>query len=204
MIQKVNQESWIDETGKQVPVKYISITSRLKERNAATLLRESKRINKSLKVFKKQMTDLCQAVYQKALDEYKSKLAGKGNFTWFNFDRSIKIEVSISERITFDDVAIKVAKEKLDDFLGQNLDSKTEFFKDLVMDAFSTSYGRIDADKVMSLTKYRSKIKHKLFQEALEVLEQGIRRPGSRTYFRIWEQDKDGKYSPIDLNFSSI
>ena len=204
MIQKVNQEEWIDETGKKVPVKYISIGTRMKERNASMLLRESKRINSNLKKFKKQMTDLCQAVLKKALEEYKAKTAGKGNFTWFNFDRSIKIEVSISDRIAFDDVAIKVAKDKLDEFLGENLDSKTEFVKDLVMDAFSTSHGKIDADKVMSLTKYRSKIKHKLFQEALEVLEQGIRRPGSRTYFRIWEQDKDGKYKLIDLNFSSI
>jgi hypothetical protein len=113
MIQKVNQEEWIDETGKKVPVKYISIGTRLKERNAATLLRESKRINKNLKVFKAQITDLCQAVLKKALEEYKAKTAGKGNFTWFNFDRSIKIEVSISDRIAFDDVAIKVAKEKL-------------------------------------------------------------------------------------------
>ena len=30
MIQKVNQEEWIDETGKKVPVKYISIGTRMK------------------------------------------------------------------------------------------------------------------------------------------------------------------------------
>ena len=147
---------------------------------------------------------LCQQVFAKAMDEYKAKASGKGNFTWFNFDRSIRIEVSISDRIDFDDIAIEASKEKLDTFLSENLDSKTDFVKDLVIDAFSTTKGKIDAKKVMSLMKYRGKIKHPLFVEALDILASGIRTPESRTYFRIWKKEDDGKYSLIDLNFSSI
>lgn len=204
MIQKIKDKAWKDESGKDVPVEYISPGMRLKERNAASLAREANTINKKLHNFKAQMEKLCDDVYKKAMEEFKAKTDGKGNFIWFNFDRSIKIEVKISERIDFDDLAIKASKEKLDTFLSENLDSKMEFVKDLVIDAFSTSRGKIDAKKVFQLMKYRSKISHPLFQEAINILSDGIRKPGSKTYFRIWQRDDDGGYELIELNFSSI
>ena len=204
MIQKVKDKSWTDETGTTVPVEYITPGLRLKERNAAILVRDAKAVNRKLQEFKDLMERLCGDVYKKAMEDYKAKTDGKGNFTWFNFDRSIRIEVSISERIDFDDLAIKASKEKLDAFLDESLDSKIEFLKNLVTDAFSTSRGKIDAKKVMQLMKYRTKISHPLFQEAINILSDGIRKPGSKTYFRIWERDEDGSYKLIELNFSAL
>jgi len=204
MIQKVKDKSWTDESGAAVPVEYVTAGNRLKERSAAQLVKEAKAVNKSLQEFKDLMERLCGEVYKKAMEEYKAKTDGKGNFTWFNFDRSVKIEVSISERIDFDDLAIKAAKEKLDAFLNENLDSKMEFLKDMVVDVFSTSKGKIDSKKVMQLMKYRSKIHHPLFQEAINILSDGIRKPESKTYFRIWERADDGSYQLIELNFSAL
>lgn len=204
MIQKVKDKTWTDESGATVPVTYISNATRLRERNAATLVHSAKVVNKQLLEFKKLMEKLCGDVFAKTMEEYKGKTETKGNFTWFNFDRSFKIEVSISERIDFDDLAITAAKGKLDAFLNENLDAKMEFLKDMVVDVFSTSRGRIDSKKVMQLMKYRTKISHPLFQEAINILTDGIRKPGSRTYFRIWERDKDGEYKLIELNFSAI
>lgn len=204
MIQLVKNKQWTDETGATVPVEYVSPGNRLKERHAATLLKEATIINKRLNIFKKQAQKLCTEVFEKMMDEYKVKAGSKGNYTWFNFDRSIKVEVSINERIEFDDIAIKASKEKLDEFLNLSLDSKQEFVKELVADAFSTSRGKLDAKKVMGLLKYRSKIKAPLFQEALDLLSSSIRKPSSKTYFRIWNRNDDGSYSLIDLNFSSL
>ena len=204
MNQKIKDKKWIDESGTEVPVEYITPGLRMKERNASSLLKSAKDLNKRLTVFKKIVIKLSDDVYQKAMEEFKTKANGKGNFTWFNFDRSIKIEVSISERTEFDDLAIEASKSKLDEFLTNNIDSKAEFVKDLVIDAFSTSKGKIDADKVFQLMKYRTKIKHPLFQEAINILSDGIRRPGSKTYFRIWQKKDNGSYALVNLNFSNI
>jgi hypothetical protein len=204
MIQKVKDGTWRDESGAEVPIEYVSAVSRLKERSAATLVREAKMISQRLAKFKKLVDKLSSDIFTMAMRDYEVKAKGKGNFTWYNFDRSIKVEVSISERIEFDGLAIQASKEKLDAFLSENLDSKTEFLKQLVIDAFSTSGGKIDTKKVFQLMKYRSKIKDQLFQEAINILEAGITKPDSKTYFRIWERDKSGEYKLVDLNFSSI
>ena len=129
---------------------------------------------------------------------------GKGGFTWKNFDGSIKIESSVSESIKFDDLGIIACKEKLELFLNNNLESKDAFIKQMVLDAFETSRGKLDAKKVLSLLTYRSKIKAPLFQEALNLLEKAIRRPDSKMYFRVFVKDEAGEYKNIDLNISSI
>ncbi|MBI9055487.1 MAG: DUF3164 family protein [Bacteroidales bacterium] len=204
MIQKVKDKEWTDETGRVVPIDYISPGNRLKERSAGTLHRKAKSINEKLVDFKAEVQEICDKVYKKMIEEFKAKPDGKGNFTWFNFDRSIKIDVTVNPRIEFDDLTIQACKQKLDEFLNENLDSKQEFVKEMVKDAFSTSRGKLDNKKVMNLLKWRTKVKDPLFQAALDLIEDSIRNPSSKVYFRIWEQDKSGEYKLIDLNFSSI
>ena len=74
----------------------------------------------------------------------------------------------------------------------------------LITDAFNKTKGQLDANKVLSLLRYRSKFKATKFQEALDLLEKSIRRPDSKTYFRVSYRKENGEYQVIDLNFSSI
>jgi hypothetical protein len=204
MKQEVKNGFWTNEVGDKVPVGYINKSDKLKERHAHTLLTQSKLLNKKLKEFKELSRRLNDEVFRATMDDFKITYTGKGNYTWFNFDRSIKFEVSINERIEFDDLTIKACKEKLDEFLSVNIESKHDFIKQLIVDAFATTRGKLDAKKVMSLLRYEDKIKDTLFQESLALLKQSIRRPDSRTYYRISERQQDGSYQVIDLNFSSI
>ena len=147
---------------------------------------------------------MCQEVFNKMMEEYRVKPSKDDYFTWYNFDRSVKIVTSLGKKIKFDDLAIIAAKKLLDEFLFEELDSKSAFIKEIVTDAFSTSRGNLDTDKVMSLCKYRSKTKSPSFIGALDILESSITRPSSAKYFRVYERNDDGSYSLIDLNFSSI
>ncbi len=203
-IQKTKDEKWIDESGQEVPIKYVTKPAREREKNASTIIKGAKTINRQLNDFKSDVIAICKDVYSKAMEEYNAKADSKGNFTWFNFDRSIKIEVSINERIDFDDLTIQACKSKFDEFLSINVSSKLEMVKEMVSDVFSTSRGKLDAKKVMSLLKYSDKITDPLFQEAVSLLKSSIRRPDSKTYFRIWERAENGSYQIIDLNFSSL
>lgn len=205
MNQKIKSGIWKDEAGKSVPVEYVSPAARLREKHASTLLKESIAINNRLTAFKKQINKLCQEVIDKAMNELNVENSSKGNFVWHNFDRSIKVEVKVNDRIEFDDITISACKAKLDEFLNESLgQSKVAFLKDMITDAFSTSHGKLDSKKVMSLMKYQSKIQDPIFQEALKLLANSIRRPDSKTYFRVWEREPDGSYKNIELNFSSI
>lgn len=201
----VKDKEWMDEAGIHIPVNRITKAERLMERSSAKLLKEALTINERLAVFKDTIRDLSQEVYDAYMDEKTTNRKTKGNFTWFNFNRSIKIEVSVNQPIQFDELAITKAKQKFDTFLDANITSKNVFVKEMVINAFETQRkGNLDVKSVMNLTRYESKVKDPLFSEAVALINSAIRRPKTKTYFRVWQKNSNGEYQNVDLNISSI
>lgn len=201
-------KKWIDENGMEIPASRVTKTEKLRERRAEKLLRDAEKINSGLIAYKEHIAQVCHEVFDAVMQENGVNIKNrKGNFIWYNFDRTIKIEVSINERLDFDDTLIAAAKEKLDEFLKGSTNGMDEFIRELVVDAFSTRRGKLDVKKVMDLIRYRKRVspnRYPLFHQAVDLIEQSIRRPESRTYFRIWKKDNNGQYRAVELNFSSI
>ena len=205
-INKAKDKTWLDDNGLQIPVNRITKAEKLRERKAGKIIKDALRLNKLLKEFKQYVKEASEEVRQAVYKEtgVEPKENAKGNYTWYNFDRSVKIEVNINEPIDFDDLLINAAKEKLDEFLNNNIEAKNEFIKEMVLQAFETRSGKLDTKRVLNLTRYKDKVNKPLFSEAVELINKAIRRKPSRMYFRIWAKDENGKYQNIDLNLSSI
>jgi hypothetical protein len=201
-----NESSWIDETGISCPATRILKTEKFREKSAFKIYTQATKLSRELAAFKMELQSICAKVYEEALAaiKHESKREPKGNFTWYNFDRSIKIEVNINETITFDDIMINAAKERLEEFFNQELSESQSFLRELVNDAFSTSRGKLDVSKVLGLLKHRSKTKAQAFHAALDLIEKSIRRPSSRQYMRVWYRNAANEYMLINLNFSSL
>jgi len=202
-IQK-STEIWYDESGNPIQVNRLSKTEKLMERTSGSLLREAVRLHNDLAKFKAQIHKVCEEVYELYYRERGLEPKGKGNFTFYNLDRTIKVEVNINETIEFDELGISAAKQLLDEFLSDNITTKDDVIKHLVLDAFTTTRGKFDRKKIMNLLRYRAKVKDDKFVKALDLLQQSIRKPNSRVYFRIWQREKGGQWENIDLNFSSV
>ena len=196
---------WVDETGTEIPYNRINKVERLMERSSAKILREALKVNTSLTAFRDIISDLSMEAYDAFMASKKSDKKTKGNFTWYNFNRSIKIEVSISEAIQFDDLTIEAAKQKFDAFLEANVTSTNSFVKPMILDAFQTQRNaKLDSKRVLGLMRHEKKINNPLFSEAVQLIQESIRRPKSKTYYRIWVKDEAGKYKNIELNLSSL
>lgn len=204
MIQTRKNANWVDESGTQIPFNRLTKLEIMQESELARIVKEANKINASLVSFKKQISQTCDKIIAEFMRSKNVESIGKGNVTLFNFDRSIKLSLDVNDRIEFDDLTMKACKEKFDEFLNANIDEKQEFVKQMVNDAFSTSRGKLDSKKVMSLLKYETRILDSTFQSALILLKESIRRPDSKSYYRVWVKDADGSYQNIDLNFSSI
>jgi len=203
---KTKDQVWQDETGMSIPVNRITKAERLTERKTAQIVKKALDLNKRLKEFKSYIKTTAKEIYNAHLKENggKEKTDYKGNFTFYNFDRSVKVEVNVSEPIEFDDITIQMAQEKLQEFLQTHINADNEFVKELVLDAFKTRRGKLDTKRVLNLTRYVSKVKDPLFKEAVDLINKSIRKRPSRMYFRVSVKDDNGKYQNIDLNLSSI
>jgi len=201
-------KKWIDENGLEIPANRITKSERMKEQAAERLLKKAKKLSADLASFKTEVANTSDDILEIVFDENGvSRDKHKGNFTFYNFDRTIKVEVDNQERIEFDDALIAVAKQLFDEFLTNSSTGVDEMIRQLILDAFSTSRGRLDTKKVLSLVKYRQRVpldRYPQFHQAIDAVEKAIRRPDSKLYFRIAERDTEGKYQTVNLNFSAI
>jgi len=202
---QTKENFWTDENGVQIPANRITRAEKIREKKTAMLLKKAQDLNARLKAFKEELKDACDEMEEVSLGELGVNTENfKGNLTFFNFDRSIKIERSISEPMKFDDLTIAAAKEKLDLFLREAIESKFDFAKEMIMTAFETRNGKLDPKKITPLTRYEAKVNHPLFSDACRLIQQAIRRPDSKTYYRIWVKEEGDKHEAVELNLSNI
>lgn len=200
--------NWTDESGIELPSNRISRAEKEREKQSEKVVREALKINEQLSKFHDLINGANEAVLkvQEKENKYLGKAlrSGKGNFTWYNFDRSIKIEVNVNEMIRFDEAKIAAARKLFDDFIDKNVSGTDDIIRQLINSAFANTKGGLDSKKVLSLMKYRTKIKDKGFQAALDLIADSISRPDSKRYYRVWAKNDEGAYENIELNFSSI
>lgn len=204
--QKSSDKVWKNEAGEGIPYNRTTTFERAAEKFTSKTAKAALVLHNKLAAFKSDLSAEADELFQIFLDENggKRKANDKGNITLYNFDRSLKIEVSIDEMITFDDNTIALAKERLDEFLTKSTGGIDKIVKDLIMSAFETSRGRMDTKKVLALKRHKDRIKDPLFTAAVDLIDKAIRRPDKKKYFRVWIKDQDGKYQNVDLQFSSI
>jgi len=204
--QKASDKIWKDEAGVSCQYSRTTKFEREVEKFTYKTATAAQALHDKLVAFKKDLSAEAERVFQVFLDENggKRKANDKGNVTLYNFDRSLKIEVSIDEMITFDDNTIMLAKERLDEFITKNTGGIDLVVKEMIMSAFETSRGRMDTKKVLALKRHKDRIKDPLFTAAVDLIDKAIRRPDKKKYFRVWVKDEVGKYQNIDLQFSSL
>ena len=199
------KQNWKTASGLDVPANRVTAFEKKKEKVVNSLVSEAEKLSKELKAFKLKILKASKEILDFKASEEKAEIPETiGNFTFSNFHKDKKIEVTKSERVVFNDEDLILAKDLLDKYLNSQISTNALFVKDIILDAFSTSRGRVDTRKVMGLLQYKQRIDHPDFQKACELIEKAQDRPGSKTYARISVKNAEGEYEYIDLNFSSL
>lgn len=201
------EEFWTDESGVQIPYNRTTKLERLLEKETYGLFNKSLQASEALKKLKIEIAETVEKIVNAAREEHAVKLNGKGNYTFFNFDRSLKVEVSVNELIRFDDLKLESAKEVLLNLVRSSV-TGDDFILGLVEDAFQTSRGRLDTRKILGLKKHTTRIKTKSvrseWEKAMTLIDESISRPDSKTYYRVSYKDDNGVYQNVELNFSAL
>jgi len=201
----MKNKKWITASGLEVPANRVTAYEKKREKVIEQLSAEAEKLSEQLKKFKSKVFDLSKNVLDmKAIEENIDLSERKGNFTLSSFDKNVRIEISIQERIVFADEDLVAAKKILDEFLNSKISASAQVIKNIVMDAFQTTRGRVDTRKVLGLLAYKHRIDDPQFQQACELLEKAQDREGSKSYARISKKNAKGEYEYINLNFASV
>lgn len=134
-------------------------------------------------------------------EKYKVKIGGqKGNRTYQTYDGLMKIQVQVSDLITFGP-ELQIAKQLIDACLVEwSADSRPEI-QSIVSRAFNTEKeGQVNRADVFMLLKLE--IEDTRWKTAMEAIRDAIRVTGSKEYVRFYKRDSleaDWQAITIDL-----
>lgn len=195
-------KTWVNHKGDKVPYQYVPGLDKKKERFAVKALKNAQKLEENLTRFKKQLITEADKLFAEMMKEANLKPTDrKGNYSITSFDKSVKIEVNVQNKVEFDD-NINFAQEKINDYLETKMQGADEELSVLVNNAFKTTKGNLDTKRILSL--FSLNIKHPIWLEAMELIKKSIQTNNSKRYVRIWHKNDEGEYESIDLNFSSI
>lgn len=203
MSNKTEKKVWKDHKGESIPDKYVNPYHKKKEKVVGRLVKQAEDLSERLKVFKNNAFNAADELYYEMLRMHHmdEPEGGKGNRTFFNFDKSIKVEISVDDVISFDE-QITLAQAKINQFIAMKLKDVDTDITELINRAFTTSKGRLDKARVFSL--FSLNVKHHLWTEAMDLIRQSIVTNNTRRYIKVYKRDSEGKYHLINLNFSAV
>lgn len=194
-----------DHNGYDIPVGSIKSLDLMKHKVANKLAASFKKEQKQLLALKELAFKEADKVYSEQLRTYefdgKETAAMKGNFTFFSYDKSLKIEVQIGQKLEFDD-KINIAKSMIDDYLNELVKGQNSDVVIIINNAFVTSSGKLDHRKILNL--FTLKIKNDKWLKAMEILKDSITSNTTKRYIKVWQRDTQGEYQIINVQFSAL
>ncbi|MFN8238606.1 MAG: DUF3164 family protein [Chitinophagales bacterium] len=194
-----------DHNGYDVPVKSIRPLDLTKNNIAVKMADKFIKSNQMLTELKDWAFKESDKIYEAQLKAYefegKQTAAMKGNFTFFSYDKSIKVEVQIGNKMEFDD-KINIAKAMIDEYLQDLVKGQSSDVILIVNNAFVTSRGKLDHKKILNL--FTLKIKAPKWIAAMEILKESITTNISKRYIKVWQRDDQGEYQIINVQFSAL
>ena len=187
--------------GHEVPVSLVPKLDKQKDKIVRKHIKQAKHISALLAELRKATMDDVNSIRAEMFAENKVKEDSKGNMLIQSYDKQLKIEISIAERIEFGDL-INVAQGKINEYLKTKTEGGDNEIAELINHAFTTSKGKLDTKRILSLFKLN--IKHHLWVEAMELLKKSIETNSSKTYIRFWEKGEGEAFKSITLDISNV
>lgn len=198
-----NQEGfWVDAKGNHIAPENVRESDKLADEVVRKLHAQAKELSTELAEFKQKALDDIRTHLALVVEQYGVKLRGKkGNRLISTYDESIKITISIQERISFGSELV-AAEELINECMAEWTHDANPNLRTLVEKAFQADeQGKISVYRVLDLL--RMDINDPRWRKAMGAIKDSIRVTGSKEYVRVYERDEDGKYQPISLNIAS-
>lgn len=194
---------WINGRGEAVHKDMIKANEQLRDELVERFIEAAKNLSGLISVFKTEVNEQVDGYFNLLLQNYnldekaKSK---KGNLALENFSSTAKIEIRVSELLTFDE-KLQVAKMKIDEYLKEATKDASVEIQTLIMKAFEVDKkGNIDSKKIFALKSYD--IRDPRWLEAMEIIDESKQVSSTKSYIRFYVRDntdQDWQIVPLDI-----
>lgn len=198
------QKTMIDAQGNAVPVKYIKLYDRERDRIARKILARWLKAQAALRAVKRDTLADIEKLVGLAEKETGVSLGGaKGNVQFRSFDGHITISLDMQAKTEFDE-RLALAQKLILEAVGEMTDGASADLAELARRAFEPrKSGRLDMQRIRDLRNY--KVEHPKWRRACEIIGDCERQVGTRQYVRVAvRKQADAKPELVSLDIATI
>jgi hypothetical protein len=200
----MNKENYMtDSQGRQVPIDMVSDIDKLRDQTVHAIAQKATAMRDQLAVFKKELRNEMLAYLQLSAERFGKTYGGKkGNVSLMSYDGSLKLILSVSEHIVFDE-RLQIAKSIIDDCINRWSEGSRSEIRALVNNAFYVDKaGNINTARILGLR--RLDITDPEWKRAMEAITESIQVSGSKEYLRVYTREENGEYKQVPLDVAAL
>lgn len=196
-----------DSKGRFIRVEQVSDYEKEKDELVRGLIAKAEEVHDHLKTFKLSTMGDLYAFIELAFEKYDAKKRDVKNFQLKSFDGSLKVTVSVSDFLTFDE-KLKAAKSLIDECLTEWAEDARPELQSFIAQAFEVDKeGNVSPSKILPLLKHD--IKDKKWKRAMEAVKDSLTVQYSKKYVRFYRRvrdtpEDDYKWQAIPLDIAAL
>jgi hypothetical protein len=193
-----------DSKGRLVPADMVPEIDKTRDELVKSIIKGAVETREVLLKFKKHVLGEVNAFVDLSLDKYGVEWGGnKGNISLLSFDGMYRVQVAISEYLTFDE-RLQAAKKLIDECITEWTQGSRSELKALINDAFQVDKaGKINTGRILGLR--RLEITDEKWEKAMQAISDSLQVVGSKTYIRVYQrQEPDGRWEPVSLDVAAV
>jgi len=201
---EVNMDDYmVDAQERLVPLGLVSDIDKARNDLVKDLVSKARDLQKAMYAFKCSAMGDVQAFVELSAEKYDVSIGGrKGNISLVSYDGKEKIQVAISEHLSFDE-RLQAAKKLIDECITNWTEGSRDEIKALINDAFQVDKeGRINTGRILGLR--RLEIQDQRWLKAMQAISDSLQVVGSKTYIRIYERSLNDKWTPLSLDLAAL
>lgn len=192
-----------DALGRLVPESIVSDKDKMEDELVRELVSKAQAVQQSIKEFRTYAFQNVDAFIAVVADKFGATLGGrKGNVQLDTFDRELRIQVQVSERVAFGE-EIEAARALIEACLQDWTKGSPDELKALIQEAFQKDKaGALNAGRILSLRNLD--IKEPRWIKAMQAINEALQVSSSKRLIRLYQRNAEGKYDSITLDMSSL
>lgn len=190
--------------GNLVALGNIKALDSIRDEEVVEMVAQARQMQQTMLKFKNDIYDKFEDFVSLSFSEYGVKWGGnKGNISLTSFDGTLKVQMTVGERISFDE-RLQAAKSLIDDYLRDLTEDSKDEVKTFILQAFEVDKaGKISTAKVLSLTHYD--IDNPRWLKAIDAIKDSIVVTGSKSYLRFYMRENgSAKWQVIPLDMAAL
>ncbi len=190
--------------GHLVPKKLVKEIEITRDELVREVFAKAEKTRNEMEEFKRRSVEDLMAFVDLSAEKYGAKMGGtKGNISFSTFDGELKIQIAVSEHMSFDE-RLLAAKSLIDGCISRWAEGANAEIRALVEYAFQTDKeNQVSVSKICGLTQLD--IDDPEWKRAIEAIRDSMHVTGSTKYIRLYRKKEiGGGYEKVVMDASTI